>query len=141
MNGIRVAPIAGLAAAFWALLGSLSCEARQTHRSNGAPSCPIQINIKYDASPVVVAGHLSPRRPSFSYRFSAGPNISLGWTYKGPAVRVLLTDPDGETDGPGLPNRLLLEKKGSYVFSVASNLMADKIYGKFRLSFSLSAKR
>jgi hypothetical protein len=138
MNGARLAAIVGWAAAVWALLGSLSCEAGH---SKGDPRCPIQIDIQYDALPVTVAGRLSPRRPSVSYRFSAGPNVWLGWAYKGPAARTLLTDPDGETDGPGLPNRLFLKKEGFYVFSVASNLMADKIYGKFRLSLSMSAKR
>ncbi len=141
MNIAKLVAVLGWAAGSAASFGSLSCEAGARRCSRGDPECPIDIRIKSDGSPTVVAGRLSPRRPSFSYRFSAGENVSLGWTFKGPAVRVLLTGPDGDTQGPGLPDHLPLEKNGPYVFSVASNTMADNIYGKFRLSLSLNAQR
>lgn len=104
----------------------------------GAPQCPMKITVEDGAAPVIVQGRLSPDRSSYSYQFSADPGRSLRWTYVGPAVNVLLTDPDGETDGPGLPADVLLNKSGAYVFSVSSNKMAEQIYGEFSLTLEMS---
>lgn len=106
----------------------------------GTPKCPIAIILKAKAAPLVVRGHLSPRHSSYSYQFSATPGSSLGWTYAGPAVNVLLSHPDGETEGPGLPGEVPLEKNGVYVFSISSNKMAENIYGEFSLSFKLKKR-
>jgi hypothetical protein len=107
----------------------------------GAPQCPIAITLKAKATPLVLRGRLSPRHSSYSYQFSATPGYSLGWTYVGPAVNVLLSNPDGETDGPGLPGEVPLEKNGVYVFSISSNKMAENIYGEFSLSFRLKKQK
>jgi hypothetical protein len=104
----------------------------------GSPECPICIRIRAGGPATVVRGRLSPKRTSFSYQFAGEPGQTLGWNFKGPAVRVLLTKPSGDTDGPGLPAAVAIDQKGLYVFSVSSNKMADNIYGKFRLSFRLS---
>jgi hypothetical protein len=61
----------------------------------------------------------------------------LQWTLVAPATRLVLTHPDGNADGPGLPAQILLDSSGRYVFSLSSNTMAENIYGPFRLSLRL----
>jgi hypothetical protein len=104
----------------------------------GAPECPMTITIPEGGGPVTLHGRLSPERSSYSYQFAAEPGRLLRWTYQGPAVHVLLTDPDGNTDGPGLPSSIHLDKRGAYVFSVSSNKMAENIYGDFSLTLEVS---
>ena len=103
----------------------------------GSPECPFSIRIRAGGPTILVRGRLSPKRTSFSYQFAGEPGQTLGWNFKGPAVRVLLTKPSGDTDGPGLPATVAIDQKGLYVFSVSSNKMAENIYGN-RLSFRLS---
>lgn len=52
-------------------------------------------------------------------------------------MRVVLAYPDGDVDGPGLPEVVSLKSAGRYVFSLSSNTMAEGIYGKFRLELRL----
>lgn len=104
----------------------------------GAPQCPVTITIPEGGDRVTLHGRLSPERSSHSYQFSAEPGLLLRWTYKGPAVHVLLTGPDGNTEGPGLPSSVHLDKRGAYVFSVSSNKMAENIYGEFILTLDVS---
>jgi hypothetical protein len=101
------------------------------------PNCPTAIRIRAGGPTIVVRGRLSPKRTTFSYLFAGEPGQTLRWNFNGPAVRVLLTKPSGDTDGPGLPATVAIDQKGLYVFSVSSNKMAENIYGKFRLSFRL----
>jgi hypothetical protein len=105
----------------------------------GSPKCPAAIRIRAGGPTIVVGERLSPKQTSFSYQFAGEPGQTLRWNFKGrpPAVRVLLTKPSGDTDGPGLPATVAIDQKGLYVFSVSSNKMAEKIYGRFRLSFRL----
>jgi hypothetical protein len=99
-------------------------------------SCPIDINLG-EGSKVVVRGRLTRHRMIYSYRLLSEPNRVLIWKFRGPAIRTLITYPDGHVDGPGLPREIPLSQKGSYVFSVSSNTMADRIYGRFTLQFTI----
>jgi hypothetical protein len=105
----------------------------------GSPECPARIRIRPGGPATVVRGRLSPKRTSFSYQFAGEPGQTLGWNFKGPAVRVLLMKPSGDTDGPGLPATVAIDQKGLYIFSISSNKMAENIYGEFRLAFRLSS--
>ena len=62
---------------------------------------------------------------------------TLSWRLEGPTSRVLLTYPDGQVDGPGLPAAIVLPANGVYVFEVRPNLMADDAHGRFRLTFTI----
>lgn len=101
----------------------------------GAPACPIALAIAAD--PAVVNGDLSPEHSSASYAFFVQAPARLQWSVTGPAVRIVLTHPDGDVDGPGLPRVVALMAAGRYVFSVSSNTMAEGIYGSFRLELRL----
>jgi len=141
---IDKAPVLILAIAMWLSSAFTIAGAKPTRLPScleGAPQCPIKITFPDGAAPVVVQGRLSPRRSSYSYQFSGALGGSLSWTYAGPAVNVLLTDPDGTTDGPGLPAEVLVNKDGDYVFSVSSNKMAENVYGEFSLSLKMSMQK
>jgi hypothetical protein len=103
----------------------------------GARACPI--DIAFTANRAVVSGVLSPKRGSLSYAFATTASARLQWVMSGPAVRVVLSYPDGNTDGPGLPSEITLAMPGRYVFTVSSNTMAEHIYGSFQLEFRMLA--
>ena len=102
----------------------------------GAAECPIE--LAFSANHAEVSGTLTPEHSSVSYTFKIEAPAQLQWSLSGPAVRVVLTRPDGDADGPGLPAAVPLAAAGRYVFSLSSNTMAENIYGAYRLDLRLS---
>ena len=102
----------------------------------GDTACPIE--LEFTANHVEVSGTLSPEQSSASYTFDVKAPAQLRWSLSGPAVRVVLTRPDGDADGPGIPTTVALAAAGRYVFSLSSNTMAENIYGAYRLDLRLS---
>jgi hypothetical protein len=102
----------------------------------GAAECPIE--LVFTARHAEVGGTLSPEHSSASYAFNVKAPAQLRWTLSGPAVRIVLTRPDGDVDGPGLPAAVPLAAAGRYVFSLSSNTMAEGIYGAYKLDLRLS---
>jgi hypothetical protein len=107
----------------------------------GAFECPIVLKLRPNQKALVATGRLSPRRPNFSYAFTGSERETFSWKYRGPAVRVLLAYPDGNSEGPGLDPQIELPKSGTYVFSISSDTMAENIYGYFKLQFKLKSKQ
>jgi hypothetical protein len=116
------------ASALWTQTAAARCRP-------GANACPIEIVVTDKETKLT--GRLTPRQRSVSYRFDAAAPLTLRWRFKGPTVRMVLAYPDGDVDGPGVPPEVALTKSGAHVFSVASNLMAEGIYGKYTLWLSL----
>jgi hypothetical protein len=138
--GLSRAYLSGLTAVFLGLSPisfDVRAQPRRIHCHLGAPTCPVSVQLRPGARPVVVQGRLSRTRSSVSYRFVASPNVALEWKYHGPAARILLQDPIGNTDGPGIPERVVLRRGGRYIFSISANTMAENIFGPFRLSLKL----
>jgi hypothetical protein len=102
----------------------------------GALECPIE--LVFTANHAEVSGTLSPEHSSVSYAFNVKAPVQFQWSLSGPAVRIVLTRPDGDADGPGLPAAVPLAATGRYVFSLSSNTMAEDIYGAYRLDMRLS---
>ena len=102
----------------------------------GDPACPIE--LVFTANHAQVSGTLSAEHGSASYVFHVKAPAQLQWSLSGPAVRVVLTRPDGAADGPGIPATVPLAAAGRYVFSLSSNTMAENIYGAYRLDMRLS---
>jgi hypothetical protein len=102
----------------------------------GASECPIE--LVFTANHSEVSGTLSPEHSSVSYAFNVKAPAQLQWSLSGPTVRIVLTRPDGDADGPGLPAAVPLAAAGRYVFSLSSNAMAEDIYGAYRLDLRLS---
>ena len=72
-----------------------------------------------------------------AYRFEAKAGQTLIWRETGAVARMVLISPDGEADGPGIPQRVLLPKSGWYVLRVSPNLMAEGGFGRFTLTLTI----
>jgi hypothetical protein len=107
----------------------------------GESECPIVLKLRPNQKALVITGRLSPVRPNFSYAFAGSEGETFSWKYSGPAVRVLLAYPDGNSEGPGLDPDIDLRKSGTHIFSIASNTMAENIYGYFELRFKLKSNK
>jgi hypothetical protein len=128
---------AALAAGSWLAPGFGPTGAAQAACVPGADACPIRIRFRPGTDRVTVFGRLTRHRSRVSYAFRARARQTLTWTFRGPAIRTVIRYPNGDTDGPGLPHRIRLPRSGTYVFTVSSNLMADGIFGPFRLTLRI----
>lgn len=89
------------------------------------------------AQPLVLKGVLRHDADALSYSFRAAAGARLDWSYGGPAAHVVLTYPNGDSDGPFTTSPLKLPDTGLYVLSVDSNTMADDADGPFTLRLRL----
>jgi hypothetical protein len=103
----------------------------------GSYACPKSVAL-FQASWFAARGRLARKTPDFGWKFHTEGGKSFQWRYAGPAVRMVLTPPNGDTIGPGLPPDIPLTEPGDYVFAFASNTMAEHIYGRFRVRFRLA---
>src|SRR5690349_8577606 len=87
----------------------------------GAANDLLTTQIYLAQASTALRGNLAPSKPFFNYTFSALAGQTLIWSFKGPAVRVLVTYPDGNVDGPGIPAMLRLPQTGGYAFAIHSN--------------------
>lgn len=101
----------------------------------GSHRCPIRLRLRAQA--VAVKGALSPQRLSVSYSFRARAGQSLVWSLSGPTAHATITYPDGNSDGPDLPETLPLPQTGAYTFTISANRMAENAFGPFQASFAL----
>ncbi|HUN94164.1 MAG TPA: hypothetical protein VMU33_19080 [Burkholderiaceae bacterium] len=101
----------------------------------GALDCPIALAPATPSarSPARYEGLLTPEQPRVSLSFVAPQGAVLHWSYAGPNVRMTLRYPGGDVDGPGLPDLIPLNTSGEHVLTISSNLMAEDIYGSFRI--------
>src|SRR3954451_12251203 len=107
------------------------------HSGTHAPKFGTAHHVRLSATPIVVRGRLSKAESRICYVFDGASNSLLSWRYEGPAVRIVLVDPTGNTEGPGLAPRVAITLRGKYSFCLASNTMADDIFGRFKLSLKL----
>jgi len=84
-----------------------------------------------------VHGRLTPNQPSRVYRFCIATAESLRWQWKGAAMHLVLQDPSGGVEGPGIPDPIRLALPGSYRLSDSADTMADDSFGEFSLTPAL----
>jgi hypothetical protein len=89
------------------------------------------------AQPLVLQGALRHDADAVRYAFHAASGMRLEWSYSGPAAHVVLTYPNGESDGPLTPSTILLPATGSYVLGLHANTMANDADGPFTLRLRL----
>ena len=111
--------------------------AARPHCRPASPACPLAVHLVRGGPARVVHGTV--RRPSdrFSYVFRAQAGATLLSRFRGPAARLVITDPAGEADGPGFPATLPLHRTGRYRIEVSPNTMAEGIFGRFALTLRL----
>ena len=112
--------------------------------TSGAPGCiadagPVELELPMGAAshPMLVKGSLNHQCGALEYAFRAPAGGHLEWSYTGPAAHVVLTYPNGDTDGPLAPSTLLLPDYGRYTLRLHSNTMADDVDGPFTLRLRL----
>lgn len=102
-----------------------------------ARHCPVEVRMAKGTDTITLEGETSPGSGCCAYALRARAGQTLSWRLEGPTSRVLLTYPDGQVDGPGLPAAIVLPANGVYVFEVRPNLMADDAHGRFRLTLTI----
>ena len=108
---------------------------------SGSAQHPIVVHMKRGTYAIRLTGVLRQNRDCCAYVFKAHAGQTLRWSVTGPAVRVTLTSPNGDTDGPGVPAEIALPADGAYVLTVHPNLMADGAFGRFKLNLSIPPNR
>ena len=95
----------------------------------GTAAMPIEIKMKRGTDRITVRGVLVQNGPACcTYVFAARGGQKLYWSESGATVRMVLTFPDGNVDGPGLYNPEPLRKSGVYTLAISPDLMADGAY-------------
>ena len=115
------------------MIGALAAAAAPAAAQPGSERQPIPIHFQRGGDSVRLTSVLRQDRQCCAYRFEARAGQVLYWRINGPAVRTVIRYPDGQADGPGLPQAIPLPRTGTYVFTVSPNLMADGAFGRFRL--------
>jgi hypothetical protein len=112
--------------------------ARMHHHPHPAGACPQTVSLRVNGPQVTRRGNLTQANSHCAYRFHADAGDTLVWSESGAAIRVVITDPAGNADGPGVPNSYPLTKTGEYTFEVGANLMADGGFGPYTLHLRLT---
>jgi hypothetical protein len=97
----------------------------------GSAAMPIVVHMRRGTDSIRLTGVLRQNVACCAYSFMASAGQTLDWRVTGPAVRVVVTYPDGHSDGPGVPSPLPLPQSGAYVFAISPDLMADGAFGRF----------
>ena len=126
---IRAALLAAFVAGVLANPAAAGCK--------GSRDCPIIVHMARGADTVVLTGQTRRNVDCCTYAFRARAGQKLYWRLQGATLRTVLTYPNGDVDGPGVPNGVALPTSGRYVFDVHPNLMADGAYGWFRLTLTI----
>lgn len=103
----------------------------------GSADHPVVVRMKRGADRIRLTGVLRQGRDCCAYAISARAGQTLHWMLTGPATRQTITDPAGQTEGPGIPLAIPLTADGTYVFTVRPNLMADGAYGRYVLTLTI----
>lgn len=104
---------------------------------SGARDCPINVRMARGTDTITLRGTTVEGRDCCTYRFWARAGQTLHWQFTGPASRMVVTYPNGEADGPGIPAELPLPASGFYLFDLHPNLMADGAYGSYQLTLTI----
>ena len=103
----------------------------------GNAAMPIELKMKRGTDSLTVHGRLEPDVACCTYVFKAAAGQTLSWRETGAAVRLVITYPDGRSEGPGFANPLLLPASGVYTLAVTPDTMADNAYGPFTLNLRI----
>lgn len=103
----------------------------------GAQACPIPVHMKPGSDAITLVHTLTENVECCYYSLDARAGQTLTWAFSGPNVRTTIAYPDGNSDGPGIPNAIPLKATGTYVLGVTPDLMAENIYGPFRLMVTI----
>ncbi|HWE45195.1 MAG TPA: hypothetical protein VG407_04130 [Caulobacteraceae bacterium] len=72
--------------------------------SLAAPDCSVQVHMRRGTDTIAYSGRLTRGRESCDYHFKARAGQTLTWSLDGLATRQVIAYPDGNADGPGIPD-------------------------------------
>lgn len=107
----------------------------------GSDSDPIPVHFARGSDTVWLRGELKQNVRCCAYRFKAHAGQTLRWRFTGPAFRAVIVYPNGEAEGPGIPNTIRLPSDGAYILTFSPNLMADGAFGRYRLTLTIPPAR
>ena len=107
----------------------------------GAAAMPIPLKMKRGTDSLTVTGVLAPNVACCTYVFKAHAGQKLYWSERGAAVRMTVGYPNGDVDGPGLPNPLPLPATGAYTLAISPDQMAEGALGRFVLKLRIPPPR
>jgi len=110
--------------------GAMACEP-------GAQDCPFPVEMKPGTDTITLVHAFKEGVPCCYYSLAARAGQTLTWDFSGPAMRSVITYPDGSTDGPGIPETIPLETTGTYILGFTPNLMSEGAYGPFRATVTI----
>jgi hypothetical protein len=108
--------------------------------AQAALAAPIELKMARGTDAITVRGVLSQRTDCCEYTFKAAAGQKLYVTEHGAVARLVITYPNGDSDGPGFENPKMLPATGSYTLSVSGDQMADHAYGPFTLTIRIPPK-
>jgi hypothetical protein len=126
---LTAATAAALAAAL-APGAALACD-------TGAQACPFAVEMRPGSDSITLVHEFRQGVECCYYSLAARGGQTLTWSFDGPAMRSVITYPDGTADGPGIPNSIALPATGTYVLGFTPDLMADGAYGPFRATVTI----
>ncbi len=123
-----------LTAAFLAALLPVAAAAQCVE---GGEACPIPVHMKPGSDTITLVHSLKEDVECCYFSLEASAGQTLTWTFNGPNARSTIGYPDGSADGPGIPDTIPLAATGVYILGFTPDLMAENIYGPFRLTITI----
>ena len=118
------------------LVSGLTAGSAQAAQGSGGD--PIVVHMRRGTDRIRLHGVLKEGVDCCTYKFDARKGQHLTAGVNGPATRLTITYPNGDGDGPGLPDNMELPETGTYLLDVHPNLMADGAYGRFTLDLAIT---
>jgi hypothetical protein len=119
------------------LAAALALAASPVLAQVGNAAMPIEIKMKRGTDRITVRGVLVQNGDCCTYVFKAHAGQKLYWSERGATVRMVITYPDGNVDGPGLPNPQPLPQSGAYTLAISPDLMAEGAFGPYVLKLRI----
>jgi len=120
---------------------SLALSASAAAAAPGSASDPISLKMQVGTDIVTVHGVLRQNLDCCTYAFKAAAGQKLYYKVSGAVTRLVITAPNGDSDGPNFENPKTLPATGAYTLSVSPDTMADGAYGPFTLTLTIPPKR
>jgi len=105
------------------------------------PACVVEVvftDVGLGERVARLDGRLSAAQPNALFAFNATARETLRLTLSGPAISLVLVEPDGTPEGPGLPPEMVLPAKGKYVLRVEADTKVANAFGNFQLEMRLT---
>ena len=107
----------------------------------GSAANPIELKMQVGTDIITVHGVLRQNLDCCAYTFKAAAGQKLYYKVSGAVTRLVITSPDGDSDGPNFESPKTLPQAGAYTLSVSPDTMADGAFGPFTMTLRIPPKR